>query len=108
MIKSMNVAELKIKIDNNEDHILIDCREQGEWDEGHIESAVFIPLSDFQNSWQDFLKDADKDRDIVLQCRSGRRSLTACQILLAEGFNSLYNLEGGILDWQDSGYKTVK
>lgn len=107
MINSMNVSELKTKIDKKENHILIDCREQGEWDEGHIASAIFIPLSEFTNKWNEFLTDADKEKTIVLQCRSGRRSLSACQILLSEGFENLYNLEGGIMAWEQQGYEVV-
>ena len=106
MIKSMNVTELKNKLDSSENLVLVDCREQGEWDEGRIEGAIFIPLSEFAPKHGEFLK--DKNKTVVLQCRSGKRSLSACQQLLAEGFEDLYNLEGGILDWEANGYKVIK
>lgn len=107
MIKSMDVTELKERIEGGDDYILVDCREINEWNEGHIPTALFIPLSEFQAEWKKHLTDADKNKEIILQCRSGRRSLSAAQILLSEGFENLNNLDGGILDWQDRGYKIV-
>lgn len=107
MINFMEVSELNSKIKNNEPHILIDCREQAEWDDGHIASAILIPLSEFSSRWSEFLSDSDKNKNIVLQCRSGKRSLSACQILLAEGFENLFNLEGGIIAWENNGYEVV-
>ena len=106
MIGMTNVNELKEWIDNNKDIVLVDCREKDEWDEGHIEQAKFIPLSDFRNQYESELK--DKDAKIVLQCRSGKRSLQACQILMQEGFSDLLNLEGGILAWKEQDYPVVK
>ncbi len=106
MIKSMSVDELKELIDNKEKIILVDCREQDEWDEAHIESAKFIPLSRFKELYEAELK--NKDAKIVMQCRSGKRSMQACHFLLENDFTDLSNLEGGILEWAGSGYKVVK
>lgn len=106
MIQNMSVIELKEKLDNKEELVLVDCREQGEWDEGHIDQALFIPLSEFKTKWEEELK--DKEATIVMQCRSGRRSLNACMLLLEEGFSNLYNLEGGILAWQENGFDVTK
>mgnify|MGYP000005832839 CR=1 FL=1 len=106
MIKSINSTELKTMLENNEELVLIDCREQEEWDEGHIKGAKFIPLSKFPEIYANDLK--DKEANLVLQCRSGRRSLNACQFLLGEDFENLTNLEDGILGWQNNGYEIVK
>ncbi len=106
MIKSINSTELKAMLDAKEELVLIDCREQEEWDEGHIEGAKFIPLSKFPELYKEELK--DKEANLILQCRSGRRSLNACQFLLGEDFENLTNLEDGILGWQNNGYETVK
>ena len=105
MIKNMNSEELKSKLDNNDDIILIDCREQDEWDAGHIEAAKFIPLSQFQDLYTKTL--TNKDAEVIIQCRSGKRSLNACMMLMGEGFSNLTNLEGGILGWQANGYEVV-
>ena len=106
MIKSMNVNDLKAKLDNKENIILIDCREQGEWDEAHIEGAILVPLSSFPGVYAEHLK--DKDAEIIIQCRSGKRSLTSCQFLMEQDFTNLTNLEGGIMAWTAAGYQVKK
>jgi len=85
-IKSMNATELNEILSANEPVILIDCREQHEWDEGRIEKAA----------------------KIVIQCRSGKRSMRAAELLDDEGYSDLTNLEGGILGWQDNNLKIIK
>jgi len=104
MIGNMTVQELKEKLDNGENIVLIDVREQKEWDEAHIEQAQFLPLSNFD---EELKKLTDTSATIVCQCRSGKRSMTAAMNLQGEGFENLFNLEGGILAWQEAGYPTV-
>lgn len=99
-IKSMTALELKEKLDKKENIILVDCREQDEWNSGHIPQAQFLPLSDFPNQTT---KLPNKDASIVLQCRSGARSLRAAQYLAEQGYTDLTNLEGGILGWAHHG-----
>ena len=65
MISELDVKELKRKLDNSEDIILIDCREQGEWDEGHIKEAQLLPLSTFQEQAS---KLTNPDAEIIIQC----------------------------------------
>ncbi|EQC48913.1 rhodanese-like protein [Bacteriovorax sp. BSW11_IV] len=103
MINSMDVLELKEKMDKGETVVLIDCREQDEWDAGHIPGAKFVPLSRFQELYSSELP-ADKNAQIIMQCRSGKRSLNACMFLQGEGYEDLINLEGGILAWQENGF----
>ncbi len=100
MIKTMNVEELKQKMDDKANIVLVDCREQDEWDNGHIPGALFIPLSELEDRFTQ-LKPND---EIIMQCRSGVRSLKACQFLLEQDFENLTNLEGGILDWESKGF----
>lgn len=105
-IKSMNVQTLKQKLDQNERLILVDCREQGEWNEGHIPQAVFIPLSQIEEKYAQVLK--NKNDRIVLQCRSGKRSMAAAGFLKEHGYTDLTNLEGGIMDWVSAGLPTTR
>jgi rhodanese-related sulfurtransferase len=104
MIKEIEVQDLKTKLDNGEKFHFIDCREQEEWDEAHIEGATLIPLSEFQQKYADVL--TDKNAPIVIQCRSGKRSMNACMFLLSKGYSDLNNLEGGIMAWNEAGYPT--
>ena len=106
MIGSMTVAELKEAIENGEEIILIDCREQDEWDAGHVEQAKFMPLSDFQNQTEGL---DNPNAKIAIMCRSGKRSMNACQYLAEEkDFNELFNVSGGILAWREEGYPVSK
>lgn len=102
MITEIDAKELKQKLDQKESFKFIDCREQNEWDEGHIEGATLIPLSVFQEKYESFL--TDKNETVVIQCRSGKRSMNACMFLLSKGYNNLINLEGGIMGWAEEGF----
>lgn len=105
MIKEIDVQELKTKLDNDEKIYFIDCRELEEWQEGHIEGAALIPLSEFQEKYETVL--TEKDAKIVMQCRSGKRSMNACMFLLSKGYSDLNNLEGGILAWTQAGFPVI-
>ncbi len=102
MIKEIDVQELKDKLDNKDKFVFIDCREQEEWDDAHIEGATLLPLSSFQEGYEKIL--TDKNAEIVIQCRSGKRSMNACMFLLSKGYTNLSNLEGGIIAWSEAGY----
>ncbi len=102
MIKEIDVQELKNKIENKDNFVFIDCREQEEWDEGHIPGATLLPLSAFQEKYEGVL--TDKNATIVIQCRSGKRSMNACMFLLSKGYSNLNNLEGGIIAWHEAGF----
>jgi rhodanese-related sulfurtransferase len=103
MIKECNVKDLKEKLDNKETIVLIDCREEDEWAQGHIKEAILMPLSHFE--FQSLPKLVDKkDSEIIIQCRSGARSLNLCQYLLNHGFTNLTNVRGGIIAWSNAGF----
>jgi len=86
--------------------IIIDVREQDEWDAQHIEGAILVPLDQVESRLSEFA--AYKDKPIIMQCRSGRRSHIASTTLINAGFTKVYNLEGGILAWDEQGLPTVK
>ncbi len=104
-IKQIAPDELKIKLDNGEDIIFIDCRDRDEFEEGHIPQAQFIPLSDFERG---IAKITNKNIEIVVGCRSGHRSMSACEILDAKGFTNVSNLSGGILEWIEDGLEIIR
>lgn len=106
MIKECSVQDLKHKLDNKEKFIFIDCREQDEWDTAHIEGASLMPLSHFEA--QHLPKLSDKNAEIVIQCRSGARSLNLCNYLLHHGYSNLTNVRGGIMAWMSAGFPVVE
>lgn len=97
-VKSIDVAELKSWKDNPEkDFQLIDVREPFEFDICDIEGQL-IPLGTIAEK----VDEIAKDKDVVIHCRSGKRSADAILYLQQQhGFTNLYNLEGGILAWAD-------
>lgn len=86
--------------------IIIDVREQEEWDAQHIEGAILVPLDQVESRLSEFAE--YKDQPVIMQCRSGRRSHLAGVALIKAGFTKVYNLEGGILAWDEQGLPTIK
>ncbi|WP_139492104.1 MBL fold metallo-hydrolase [Brevibacillus dissolubilis] len=78
---------------------LIDVRNQGEWEEGHIPGAQHIMLGTLASR----LDEIATDKPIVVQCRSGARSAIAASILQANGIKNVTNLTGGYLAWEKEG-----
>ena len=84
--------------------LVVDVREPEEFEGGHIAEAQLAPLGNVEES----LKNIAKDREIVLVCRSGRRSGIAAKRLAEQGFTRLWNMEGGMIAWEKLGYPVEK
>jgi rhodanese-related sulfurtransferase len=85
--------------------ILVDVREQDEWDEGHLKRARLIPLSKIQEGLKpDRLP---KDKIVYLHCRSGGRSLIAQELLKKEGYDVL-SLKQGYEDLLKAGFEKAE
>ena len=95
---NITVQELKQKIDNKEDFVLIDVREQHEYDAFNI-GAQLIPLGQIANQLPEL--EEFKNKEVILHCRSGARSGRAQQFLMAKGFTDVWNVTGGVLAWQE-------
>ena len=95
MVKEITVKELKEWIDEKKDFQLVDVREVFETEIASI-GGDLIPLGQvLQNS-----EKIEKGRDVVIYCRSGRRSAEAIlQLQNKDGYENLYNLSGGIIAW---------
>ncbi len=76
------------------DAVLVDVRQESEWEAGHAPMATLIPLAELP----DHLDELPHDRLIICACRSGGRSLRAATFLYESGFN-VANLAGGMLAW---------
>ncbi|MBC8630212.1 rhodanese-like domain-containing protein [Paeniclostridium hominis] len=95
----INIDNEKLKkMINEKDTLLIDIRTKEEFDEKNIDGAINIPL---QNLMQDIDEIIDyKDKSVIIYCRSGHRSIIACNLLEMEGFKHIYNLEKGIIQYK--------
>ena len=89
-------AEAASMMERDDGHIIVDVRRQDEYDEGHIPGAVCIPNESIPPA-PELL--CDKDRIILVYCRSGRRSKEAAQKLADLGYSNVYEF-GGIIDWK--------
>ncbi|MDQ3842956.1 MAG: rhodanese-like domain-containing protein [Bacteroidota bacterium] len=98
-MKNITVEELKQKMDRGEKINLVDVREPQEYAEANIGGRL-VPLGKVQTMQVEDLEDL-KDEEVILYCRSGRRSMLAALVLDQMGFKDTYNLEGGILAWQE-------
>lgn len=95
----ITVEELKSRMDAGEKLNIIDVREPEEYAEFNI-GAKLIPLGKIQSMQIDELEDM-KNEEVIIHCRSGKRSMTACLFLETMGFTNTKNLAGGMLEWQD-------
>ena len=96
MYEQITAEEAKKIIDSGEEHIILDTREQDEFDEGHIPGAILIPYTEIENKAEAMLP--DKDKLILVYCRSGRRSKIAAESLSKLGYTNVKEF-GGIIDW---------
>jgi adenylyltransferase/sulfurtransferase len=95
-IPQISVKELKSRIDAGEDVFILDVREPYEYQIANI-GGKLIP----QNEVPQRLAEIDRDREIVVQCRSGQRSQRIAEFLQQSGYRKVTNLAGGILAWAD-------
>ena len=96
---TITVDELKDMMDAGKDFELIDVREPNEYEIVSIPGATLIPKGEFLNG--SALEKMPQDKQIVLHCKSGVRSLRALQFLREQGFKYLKSVKGGISAWAD-------
>jgi adenylyltransferase/sulfurtransferase len=97
-MKVITVQELKVLIDQKVDFQLIDVREPYEYEEANL-GGHLIPLGEIPTRYAEI----SKDKQVIMQCRSGARSANAAMFLEQNhGYSNLFNLEGGILAWLDA------
>jgi adenylyltransferase/sulfurtransferase len=95
-IPQLSVKELKRRMDADEDVYLIDVREPFEYQIAQI-GGKLIPQNDVPNR----LAEIDRDREVIVHCKSGGRSQRIAELLKQAGYPRVVNLAGGILAWSD-------
>ena len=95
--KQITQSEAKALMDSETNYIILDTREQYEFDEGHIAGAILIPYTEIEAKAASALP--DKNQLILVYCRSGRRSKIAAQSLADLGYTNVREF-GGIIDWE--------
>lgn len=104
-IKEVDCAAA-LQLINHKNAVLLDVREEGEYKLGHILNSTLIPLGQLNGRVNEL--ERYKERPIVVICRSGNRSGSACMTLGKHGFAQTYNLAGGITAWQKANLPVKK
>ncbi len=81
--------------------VIIDVREDDEWQAQHIDGAIHLPLGQLSSRLKEL--EQYKNTTIITQCRSGKRSAQALDLLKVAGFTQVYNMDGGLQAWQKAG-----
>ena len=105
-IKTIDVHELKNKMEQNPDLCLIDVREQEEWQTVRIPKAIHIPKDSITAGIA--AEAPNKEQPIYLHCKGGVRSLYAAQCLMDIGYQEVYSVDGGIMEWAMFGYPVAQ
>lgn len=95
-----------VQLINRKDALVIDVRDTGEYEAGHIAGARHMPEKQLAERLKELEK--FKDRALIVVCRSGTRSGAAVQVLRGNGFGEAVNLSGGIGAWQQAGMPLEK
>lgn len=98
-MKDINQTEWLELISNDNTAVIIDARTPKEWTEGIIENAILMDVLE-PEAFEKKVSQLDKSKNYYVYCRSGKRSVKACQILEAAGNKQTYNLLGGWLAWE--------
>jgi molybdopterin/thiamine biosynthesis adenylyltransferase/rhodanese-related sulfurtransferase len=103
-ISEVDPREVHDIVNNGYKAVVIDVREQHEFDAGHIPGAVLVPRSYLETRIENAVK--DKDARVILYCQSGNRSAFAADTLVRElGYSDVASMAGGITLWKDRGFE---
>jgi rhodanese-related sulfurtransferase len=111
-VNAAGPLELPVEIDpatvdqirHRDDVVLLDVREDFEYEAGHIPGATLIPLGQISSR----LAEIPTDKTVVAVCRSGNRSEQASNFLRQQGFDNVHNMQGGMNAWGQAGYEIEK
>ena len=97
-MKNLTKEEWKTLVPNDENAIILDVRTPAECAEGIIPNAQTLDFFE-PNKFAAVLGNMDKEKNFYVYCRSGGRSVQACQLMKQLGVDNTYNLLGGMMDW---------
>jgi rhodanese-related sulfurtransferase len=102
----MSIDDLNAQMKSNADFLLVDARPREEYAMAHIPGAISMPLNEIPQ----YAGSLDKGRMIVTYCGNYNCPISteAAEKLISLGYTNVYDYKGGIKEWQDRGYTTVK
>ena len=102
-VQEIDIHAVKAKLDTNEKFHLVDVREDHEWQQGYIPTAIHLARGVIERDIEKVI--TDKSALIILYCGGGFRSVLSAYNLQKMGYNNIYSMAGGIRDWIMSDYK---
>src|SRR6266849_1514986 len=100
-IKEVSVQEVHDKLNPTNGFTLLDVREGDEWEQGHLDKAIFLPRGFLEVKADKML--TDKNQQIVVYCAGGVRSAFAAKTLQDLGYTDVYSMSGGFGRWKNEG-----
>jgi len=100
-INEISVNELTTLVENGS--LVVDVREPDEYESGHIPGAILVPLATVLSNTSEF----ESDETVYVVCRSGGRSMQACEMLHEVGVSNVVNVAGGTMGWISLGNEIV-
>ena len=105
-VRETNVDEVKARLDRGEKFVLVDVREDREFDADHLPAAVHLGKGVIERDIE--AKYPDLKTELVLYCGGGFRSALAADNLQKMGYTNVISMDGGIRDWREKGYPLEK
>jgi rhodanese-related sulfurtransferase len=105
-VKETTVQEVKRKMDAGEKFLLVDCREESEWDRGHLPGAIHLGKGVIERDIEKTVPDAGAP--IIIYCGGGFRSALAGDNIQKMGYTNVLSMDGGWRGWTEAGYPTVR
>jgi rhodanese-related sulfurtransferase len=101
-VREMSVQDVKKRLDAGEKFILVDTREESEWDRGHLPGAIHLGKGVIERDIEHAIP--DPSAPLVLYCGGGFRSALAAENLQKMGYTNVISMDGGWRDWTAAGY----
>jgi rhodanese-related sulfurtransferase len=105
-VKELDFREVKKKMDAGEKFLLVDVREDNEWQAGHIPGAVHMGRGIIERDIEQAVP--DHNAAIVLYCGGGFRSALSAENLQKMGYTNVISMDGGWRHWTEAGFPTTK
>ena len=104
-IREVSVGQIKARVDQRDEFLLVDVREESEWAAGHLPGAVHLGKGVIERDIETRIHDLNAE--IVLYCGGGYRSALAADTLQKMGYRNVVSMDGGFRGWREAGYPIV-
>lgn len=105
-VHEVSVDEIKQRLDRGQKFLLVDVREDSEWDKDHLPGAVHLGRGVIERDIEERV--TDLNAPMVLYCGGGYRSALAADNLQKMGYTNVLSMDGGIRGWREKGYPLTK